>query len=118
MYKLFFATFFIAELIIAFAIINKLHKVDKSINALNETVCANKDKIHSYFVDIRKLLDTFNKEFVKFKGLIRQKRHEYLYAIVKTIVAYSGIFLLKGKYKKAVLAYQLATEIYESFIEV
>lgn len=118
MYKLFFATFFIAELIIALAIINKLQKANKCVNALNESVCAYKDKIRSSFADIRRLLDTFNKEFARFKGLIKQKRHEYLYTILKTVVAYCGIFLLKGKYKKAILAYQLATEIYESFIEV
>lgn len=118
MYKLFFATFFIAELIIALAIINKLHKTDKCVIALNETVCANKEKIRSSFEDIRILIETFNKQFTIFKELIKQKRHEYLYAILKTVVVYCGIFLLKGKYKKAVLAYQLATEIYESFIEV
>lgn len=118
MYKLFFATFFIAELIIALSIINKLHKTDKCVIALNETVCANKEKIQSSFEDVRMFIATFNKEFAKFKELIRQKRHEYLYTILKTIVMYCGIFLLKGKYKKAVLAYQLATEIYESFIEV
>lgn len=118
MYKLFFATFFIAELIIALAVINKLHKADKCVMKFNESVCENKVKIRSYFVDIRILLDTFNKEFERFKGFIKKKRHEYLYTILKTIVAYCGIFLLKGKYKKAILAYQLATEIYESFIEV
>lgn len=118
MYKLFFATFFIAELIIALAIINKLHKTDKCIIALNETVCANKEEIRSAFEDIRMMVGAFNEHFKRFKELIKQKRHEYLYTILKTIVAYSGIFLLKGKYKKAVLAYQLATEIYESFIEV
>lgn len=118
MYKLFFATFFIAELIIALAIINKLHKTDKCVNALNETVCENKEKIRSNFEDIRMLIGTFNEQFARFKELIKQKRHEYLYTILKTVVAYCGIFLLKGKYKKAILAYQLATEIYESFIEV
>lgn len=118
MYKLFFATFFIAELIIALAIIIKLHKFDKCVVSLNDSVCANKNRIRSSFIDFRLMLEDINKAIIQFKGILRQKRHEYMYSFLKTIIVYCGIFLLKGKYKKAILAYQMATEIYEGFIEV
>lgn len=118
MYKLFFATIFIAELIVALALINKIYKFNKSVNAFNDSICANKDKLRSYFIDLRLISEDFCKEIIRIKSLLSKKRHEYMFSFIKTVIVYCGIFLLRGKYKKAILAYQLATEIYEGFIEV
>jgi len=50
-------------------------------------------------------------------GNIVQKREEYLINILKTSLMYGSIFMLKGKYKKSVFAFQLVKEIYEGFKE-
>lgn len=115
MFKLFFLTFFIAELIIATAIILKIYKLDKSVNKLNKKVCENKPLIKELLVDIRDFIGIFRGKIETVKELIRRKKEEYMLNTLKHVLIYSSIILLKGKCKKAVMAYQFASEIYEAF---
>lgn len=117
MIKIFFATFFIAELIIAIAIISKIYQLDKCVNKLNKLVVANKEQVRILFVDFRLLFEYFNKSITRIKEVIAQKRQEYLISALKTSIIYGSLFFLKGKYKKTVLAYQLIREFYEGFKE-
>ena len=117
MIKIFFVTFFTAELIIAMAVILRIYKLDKAVNNWNNLILANQNKIKAGFMDFRFLLEEFNNSFIQFKEFIRQKRQEYLLKSLKTSIIYGSIFLLKGKYKKSVLAYQVIKEIYEGFLE-
>jgi len=66
---------------------------------------------------IRYLIKTFVADFNNLKLIIKQKRQTYLINFVKTFVTYLGIFTLKGKYKKAIITYQLAKEVYEGLQE-
>lgn len=117
MIKIFFATFFIAELIIATAIILKIYQFNNYINQCNTLVLANQGKIQEYFAIFRLLIKYFANNLIKINEIIKLKRQEYLLKFIETSVMYGGILLLKGKYKKTVLAYQLIKEIYEGFQE-
>ena len=117
MIKIFFITFFIAELIIAFAVILKLYKLDRCVVALNEAVLHYQPKIRFGLIELREIIITFRKNINLCIGLIKRKRQEYVFTALKTSLIYLSIFLLKGKYKKTVFAYQLLSEIYEGIKE-
>lgn len=116
MIKIFFITFFTAELIIAMAVILRIYQLDKAVNNWNNLILANQNKIKIGFMDLRFLIEEFNNSFVRFKEFIKQKRQEYLLKSLKTGIIYGSIFLLKGKYKKSILAYQVIKEIYEGYL--
>jgi len=115
--KIFFVTFFIAELIIALAVIFKIRQLNKAVNKFNKTVTKNKYKIASKIEDFRYLCVDINRKIEETKEYIRQKRDEYLIKASKTILIYLGIFLLKGKYRKTILGYQLIKEVYAGLCE-
>lgn len=117
MIKLFFLTFFIAELIIAFTVILKIYRLDKCVNALSAAVRANKFKIKTAISDVRFLIEDFTVMFNETKELIRRTKEAYMIKTAKNILVYVGILMLKGKYKKTALVYQLASEIYDGFVE-
>ena len=117
MVKIFFITFFIAELVIALAVILNIFKFNKAVNNWNNWLLANKDTLCSGLVGFRLIFTHFTKDLNKFKQLVARKRQEYLINILKTSLIYFGIFTLKGKYKKAILAYQVTKEIYEGLFE-
>lgn len=117
MIKIFFITFFIAELIIALAIIIKIHEFNRDVNCLNDIISENKYKIKFQMREFKVLMQDFADIIYEFKKILRQKREEYLFQTTKTILMYASILLLKGKYKKTVLAYQFFSEVYEGMIE-
>lgn len=117
MIKIFFVTFFIAELIIALSVIMKIWQFDRCVNGLSDMVLSNQNKIRSGFIDLRLTIEEFEKALVEIQNYIAKKREEYLLGILKTSLMYSCIFMLKGKYKKSVFAFQLVKEIYEGFKE-
>lgn len=117
MFKIFFITFFISELIITLTVILKLYELNKCVNSCNDLVLFYRDKIRTCFGDIRLIIEDFNKNFTNVKQIIKKKREEYFYRVLKTSLIYLSILLLKGKYKKTVLAYQAIKEIYEGITE-
>lgn len=117
MIKLFFITFFIAELIIAFAVILKLYKLNRCVNSLNEAVLHYQPKIRFSLIDFREAIGKLRENIDFYLNLIQKKRQEYTLRLLKTTLIYLSILLLKGKYKKTVLAYQLISEIYAGIKE-
>lgn len=117
MVKIFFATFFIAELIIALAVISKIYQLDRSVNKWNTLVLSNQNMIRVGLSDLRSFLEDFATDMLSLKQLIAQKRQEYAFKFLKTSVTYFVIFMLRGKYKKAILSFQLVKEIYEGLVE-
>lgn len=118
MIKLFFLTFFIAELIIAFTVISKIYRFNKYVNALNSMVSKNRIKIKTGIMDIRFLIEEFMDRFNAAKEVIKKKKEEYMIKTAKNLLIYMGIIFLKGRYKKTILTYQVLTEIWEGFSEV
>lgn len=117
MFKILFAIVFFAELVLAIAVITNICRFNKCVNNWNNIICANKMRVKNGLTDFYFLLQYFSKSVLKIKEVIQQKRNEYLSSFLKTAAIYCGIFILKGKYKKAVLAYQLVKEIYEGISE-
>lgn len=120
MTKLIFITVFvtfIAELIIAISIITKICKFDQLVNDLNMLIVTNKNNIRNTFSELHLLLGNFVNDILQLRKIIRDRRNYYFISFLKTGAAYCGIFTLRGKYKKAIIAYQLAKEIYEGFSE-
>ena len=117
MIKIFFVTFFIAELIIALTVIIKICQLDRCVNTFNALVLANQSTIRTAFIDFHLLIEDFNNGLAELKNFIVKKREEYLINTLKTSLIYGSIFLLKGKYKKSVFAFQLVKEIYEGILE-
>jgi hypothetical protein len=112
-----FIAFFIAEIFIAVSIIVNIYKFDKTVNKWNNSILMNKSSLQCLFMDFRSLMEDLAVSIIGFKELIRQKRKYYVTSFLKTAVIYLGIFSLKGKYKKTVLAFQLAKEIYEGIAD-
>lgn len=108
---------FIAELIIAISIIARICKLDKCVNDLNNSILNNKKNIKNALADLYLLFSNLAKYIFKIKNLVLERRNYYFVSFLKTAVAYYSIFALRGKYKKAMITYQLAKEIYEGFRE-
>lgn len=117
MFKIFFTVFFMAELVIAVSIIIKICEYNRRIKNWNNSLLENKYQIKNGMVNLCVFLRDFSDNIFKIKKALKLKRNEYLINFLKTIVAYFGIFILPGKYKKAILTYQLVKEIYEGVLE-
>lgn len=117
MIKLFILTIFIAELIIALAVIIKICKFDIRVNRLNDKLTANKFRVRCVLSDLRISLETFVDTFEKLRRLVRQKQSEYFLKAMETTLVYGSLFFLKGKYKRTILTLQLVKEIYEGIQE-
>lgn len=117
MIKIFFITFFIAELIIATAIILRIHKLNKFVNKLNDLIPSIQMKMINGFNDFRLIIEEFNRNFIELRKLLEQKKQEYSWKFLKTSLIYGSLFFLKGNYRRLVLGYQLIKEIYEEISE-
>lgn len=117
MIKMFFITFFLAELVIAVAIIARILQVDKYVNALDKKLTANQNKLRFGFIDLRVVFEDFAEGVGELKDAIQRKREEYLFSFLKTSFVYGSLLFLKGNFRKAILTYQLGKEIYEGLQE-
>lgn len=109
--------FFIAEVLLAIAAIFNLCKYDRAVSRLNDSITAQKPSVQVFFKDLRAVFVDFAKGIENIKNLIKEKKTEYLYNVIKTSVVYLSILTLKGKYKKAAIGIQLAKEVYEGILD-
>lgn len=117
MVKIFFITFFIAELVIALAIISKILSADRYVRELDGELLLGRNKLKIGFDDFRLLLSDFTAGLGLLKDTIKRKHDEYLFSLLKNTFVYSGIIFSRGKLRKAILTYQLGKEIYEGLKE-
>ncbi len=115
--KIFFVTFFIAELIIAIAVISRILYFDRIVNKLNAEVLRIQSEIAMGFDCMRGILEAINCAIFEFKAYIVRKKREYLITVAKKTLFYGGFLMLKGKYKKSIIAYQVLKEIYAGYKE-
>lgn len=109
--------FFIAELILAFVVILNLCKCNRVVNKLNNLISVKQPSIKFFFMDLRAVFEDFVTGIENLKKLVKEKKTEYLYNIIRTSAVYLAIFSLRGKYKKAAIGLQLAKEVYEAVSE-
>lgn len=108
---------FIAEVIIATGAILRIRKYNRAVIKLNNFISVKKPAIQFFFMDLRSIFDDFATSIENIKKIIRDKKNEYLYNIIRTSVIYLSIFSLKGKYKKAAIGIQVAKEVYEAIAD-
>lgn len=117
MIKLFFITFFIAELVIVLTIISKIYGFNKCVKNWNDLILMNKNNLKNDLSELRSSVVEFSQSIGGVKVYIQKKRNEYTLSLLQTTLTYLGIFTLRGKYKKAILTYQLLKEFYEGLSE-
>lgn len=117
MVKLFFITFFTAELIIAISLILKIVSINKCVNSWNTLILSHRGNIKESFSNLHMTMSEFSQGVLHVKTLIEEKRKEYTLNLIQTLLSYLAIFSLRGKYKKAILTYQLLKELYEGLSE-
>jgi hypothetical protein len=118
MIKIFFTTFFFAELIITLFIISKIYQVNKYANKLNKIILKNQIQTKLNFLKLRAVFLKSSKKVQKIKKNIKEKSQEYSLYIFKTLFTYLAILLIKGKYKKTLLVYQFIKEVSEIMLEI
>lgn len=117
MIKLFFAIIFLAELIIAWAVISYILRLDRFAVEFNEKLKLKACYFKPFFNDLRLAFIELNNGVIQLKSLVEKKREEYFINFVKNLLTYSLIFLLRGRYKKAFVSYLVAKEIYDGCLE-
>lgn len=116
MITLFIITFFIAELIIFGAVILKVCEFNKFVNSFNLKVIFVNEHIRDEFFDFRVFVRAINFAILRLSRIIREKRDEYIFSMVKNAVIYGGIFFLKGKWAnfgRILAAYNIGKEVYQ-----
>lgn len=98
---LFIAVIFIAELIIAVSLVVLIIKADKKVLQINSEVTQIKPKLRKGLEDFKDIIHMLKDKQILLFDLIRRKRNQYVMNIVKSILFYVLLFLLKGKCKKA-----------------
>lgn len=117
MFKIFFAIFFLSEVIIASAIISKILHWRKCVNHFNQDVLFFQRKITPFFIDIRLFLEDIIQGVYNLKNYFIQKRREYTLKVLNSSMVYLVLFLLRGKYKKAVLVCLFGKDVLQGILE-
>ena len=115
---LWFFIVLIAELIIAVSIVSKIVDIDKKILVTNKNVTLSKINIITTIRDFRVILDDISEVFAGIFEYLERKRREYFYSTIKALSMMLLMFILKGKYKKMLLAYELISIGRETFMEI
>lgn len=109
---------FIAELIIAFSLINLIVKADKKVCELNNYVEAFNPLAETFLQYFRCLVSNFHNSFEKVFRVIRKKQEHFLSKTLIIVAIYSILFLFKIKPKKASRIYKLAGAIQDIVLEL
>ncbi len=104
----FIAIILIAELIIAINLICLIIKLDKRVLAFSENLTVNHEKIKDGLKIFKTGVEKLVSGVHSLCTYARVKKQQYTISIVRTILLYALLFVLKGKSKKCVSALQLA----------
>ena len=109
---------FIAELIIAFNLINWIRKADKKVCAYNDCVKEFNPLVEISLQYARCLVGNFNEGFEKVYTFIKKKQEQIIFKILVMIAIYSILILFKIKTTKASKIYKLIGVIRDIAIEL
>lgn len=98
---LFIATIFIAELIITLTLIAYIVKADKAVKMLQKDVISLKPQIKTALLQFRQGVSGIKEKQELLFELVERKRNQYLINIVKAVLIYLLLFIIKGRCKKA-----------------
>lgn len=108
---------FVAELIIASAIILNIYKLDTKVLAFSVAVEKYRLNVKNDLRYFRFIMRVTRNRMKKIKIAVKHKQEEYTLKVLKTMLIYISLFTLKGKYKKVLLGYQFGKEIIEAIQE-
>lgn len=101
------AIVFIAELIIAFNLINLIVKADKKVCELISIVEAFKPLAETFMQYARCKASELNKTFEKAINFIRKKQEQIVFKTIIMIAIYAVLIVFKIKFQKASKIYKL-----------
>lgn len=115
MINFFIGLIFFAEIVLVLNIVNKIMELDFKVNSLNAKVTKGKLVFKIALIDFRAYLQDFAMFLEKSILLFQQKREEYAIQAAKRVIFYLALLLLRGKYKKAFVAYSVAQEVVKGY---
>lgn len=104
----FIAVILIAELIIATNLICLIIKLDKKALMLSEIIIESQPKLKEGLKATKDAVAKLVEGVHALCKFAERKKQEYTISIVRTVLIYALLFLLKGKSKKCLSAMQLA----------
>ncbi len=97
---LFIAIIFIAELIIASNVISCIVKADKRICSLNEQIIQTMPKIQKGLSGLKDCVKCIKTTFDCAAGFVKKKQREFKMRIIKAIIIYALLLIMKSKFKR------------------
>ncbi len=98
---LFIAIIFIAEIIIALTLVSYIVKADNAVIKLKSDIISLRPQIKAGLEGLKDCIHIVKEKQLCFFEYLEKKRNQYIINIVKSIMVYALLFLLKGKCKKA-----------------
>lgn len=109
---------FIAELIIAFSLINLIIKADKKVCELNSYVEAFNPLAETFLQYFRCLVSNFHKSFGKVFNYVKKKQEQTFSKILIIVAVYGVLLLFKIKPRRASKIYKLVGAIQDIVFEL
>lgn len=109
---------FIAELIIAFTLINLIVKADKKVCELNNYVEAFNPLVETFLQYARCLVSNFHKSFEKIFVLVRKKQEQIIFKTLIIFAVYGVLLLFRIKPERASKIYRIAGAIQDIVLEL
>ena len=110
---IFITIVFIAELIIAGAIVGLIVKIDRRVNCINNQLTSAMPLIESGLCTLHNGILNLKKTLYNILCIIEKKKKTYTLKIVKTALLYLILVFCKNKYKKAAGIFQLVLLVSE-----
>lgn len=102
----FITIIFIAELIIAGALIFFIVKADNAVLNLNNQVQSFKPLLYKTLGELKGIVANFVSGVQNSCKFVKKKRRQYLSKVVMAMVTYAVLFFFKGRFKKAAVLFQ------------
>jgi len=113
---LFITTVFIAELIIAGALLNFIIKADRQVLAANQAIVDFRPTLETGLREAYNIVRNLKQTLHYIFCLIERKKKQYIFKIVSAVCLYCVLFFWKGKYRKIAAFLQLAM-LLNGFVE-
>jgi len=102
--SLFIAIIFIAELIIVWTVVSNIIKADKYVCALNKKVTQCRPKIETGLSCFKDCVRCLRSTIESAQNFIECKKKEIRSRIIKALIVYALLIVMKTKFKKAAAA--------------
>lgn len=109
---------FIAELIIAAAVILLINKADKAVLKYTDEAMKKRVELEKILKELKYCVTGFGDFYNCLLNSVKRKRRQFQLNLLKNAAMYLSLFLLKGKYKKAAAFLQFAVLFHDYLLKV